>query len=160
MKKLVYILAVVGFTLNTTVHAIEPVSESVAKLYYSLPLGVSAHKRLAPSFGFRVDYQHLLLRDNMDITSFSPKSLIDFQYNHDGLQGVYVNGLDTLVKKTTYNADSGTVATVKSLDWVLVGIGVAGAAIVVDQAVDDPAPVNNCPNFTSAIANINNPCPR
>ena len=93
------ILAVLSIILLIPVQgmALEPVSEAHAMIYYQIPFSVNKSEQKKHSFGFRMDH-----------TSYKPGNMIsyqqmmkktaafDFRMGHEGVQGMYVSGVDYL----------------------------------------------------------------
>ena len=93
------ILAVLSVILLVPVQgmALEPVSEAHAMIYYQIPFSASKSEQKKHSFGFRMDH-----------TSYKPGNMIsyqqmmkktaafDFKMGHEGVQGMYVSGVDYL----------------------------------------------------------------
>lgn len=93
------ILAILSMILLIPVQgmALETVSEAHAMIYYQVPFSANKSEQKKHSFGFRMDH-----------TSYKPGNMIsyqqmmkktaafDFKMGHEGVQGLYVSGVDYL----------------------------------------------------------------
>lgn len=95
----IYLISIITFVILAPVQsmALEPVNESHAMIYYKIPFSASKKPENKPSFGFRMDHTSyerggmIEYKDLMERTA-----AFDFRMGHDGLQGVYVSGVDYL----------------------------------------------------------------
>ncbi len=77
--------------------ALEPVSEAHAMIYYQVPFSAGKQEQKKHSFGFRMDhtsYNHGEMIEYQKI--MNKKAAFDFKMGHDGVQGMYVSGVDYL----------------------------------------------------------------
>jgi hypothetical protein len=93
------LLAVLSMILLTPVQgmALEPVSEAHAMLYYQVPFSASKAEQKKHSFGFRMDHTSYKHGDMISYQKMMNKTAaFDFKMGHEGVQGMYVSGVDYL----------------------------------------------------------------
>jgi hypothetical protein len=142
MKKLGYALIAAMLIAAPTAQAIEPIDEPAMMFYYSVPFGGGTSREAEmPVYGFRMAMTSTEFDHD---TAFSPladpqrHAMMDLRYSDDGVQGFYINGLNTLTEKSVINSATGESETVTAIDWGLVALGVIGvAALVEGQDGDD-----------------------
>ena len=79
--------------------ALEPVNEAHAMFYYQVPLGGAKPEQKKHSFGFRMDhtsYQHGEMIQYHNV--MKKPAAFDFKMGHDGVEGMYVAGVDYLAQ--------------------------------------------------------------
>jgi hypothetical protein len=86
--------------------ALEPVNESHAMFYYQVPFSANKVAEKKHSFGFRMDntsYQHGEMIRYQDL--MKKIAAFDFKFGHEGVEGVYVSGVDYLQRYRLLRAD-------------------------------------------------------
>lgn len=127
MQKLLYALLAAGTLVAPTAQAIEPASEPAMMLYYSVPFGGARRHEAPPVFGFRMQMTSTQSDQLFELgNSAERNAMMDVRYTNQGMQGFYVNGINTLVEKNVINAATGEAETATGIDWGLVAIGVIG----------------------------------
>ena len=77
--------------------ALEPVNEAHAMFYYQVPFSATKTEQKKHSFGFRMDhtsYEHGEMIQYQQL--MNKTAAFDFKMGRDGVQGVYVSGVDYL----------------------------------------------------------------
>ncbi len=77
--------------------ALEPVNEAHAMFYYQVPFSVNKVEQKKHSFGFRMDrtsYEHGGMIQYQQLMNNT--AVFDFKMGHQGVQGLYVSGVDYL----------------------------------------------------------------
>ena len=121
----------------------ELVNEPAMMVYYSMPFGAKNRQQAAPTYGFRMD--NLEGDGGSTFSSFTGKpAMMDFALNHDGAKSLSFNGVNTLIKTSVYNADSGETETTTAVDLGLVAVGIFG---VIAFANNDDNDNNQCDAF-------------
>jgi hypothetical protein len=76
-------------------HAIEPVLDQHAMLYYQVPLGASNSKEARHNFGFRIDRQMIQPGEIIQYQSLLRQpAVVDIRMGYTGIQELRVNGID------------------------------------------------------------------
>ena len=128
------------------VQANEFTTEPAATAYWEIPLGTSKTGKEQQAFGFRMDQ---LVRDHAGntVSSFATANrapVVDFRFNAEGMQGVYVRGVNMAAPSVMKMGVEETV-------WWIVGGFTLGAAALRIEANDHggSSTGNNCndPNF-------------
>ena len=98
------------------------ITEPVATAYLSVPLFASRRGNEQPLFGLRLDQVERDNTGNRLTSLYSPSRppLVNFSFNHKGVEGVYVNGVNT-VTPTILKAG----ASDSSVWWIVGGSAVA-----------------------------------
>lgn len=127
MKKLLPALCLLPM-LSLQAGAADFVSEPTATAYWQIPLAVSKTGQAQQAFGFRMDQT---VRDNTGnlVSSFANAGhapVVDFRFNADGLQGVYVRGVNMAPPAVMQNGIEETVL------WIVGGVALGAAALIIE----------------------------
>jgi hypothetical protein len=77
--------------------ALEPVNEAHAMFYYQVPFSASKSEQKKHSFGFRMDHTSYKHGEMIRYQQLMNKTAaFDFKMGREGVQGVYVSGVDYL----------------------------------------------------------------
>jgi len=77
--------------------AVEPINEVHAMFYYQVPFGVNRVEQKKHSFGFRMDHASYVPGEMIRYQQLmNQTAAFDFKMGHDGIQGLYVSGVDYL----------------------------------------------------------------
>lgn len=77
--------------------ALEPVNEAHAMFYYQVPFSASKAEQKKHSFGFRMDQASYEPGQMIQYQQLMNKpAAFDFKMGHEGVQGLYVSGVDYL----------------------------------------------------------------
>ena len=77
--------------------ALEPVNEAHAMFYYQVPFSASKAEQKKHSFGFRMDQASYQPGQMIQYQQLMNKpAAFDFKMGHEGVQGLYVSGVDYL----------------------------------------------------------------
>ena len=77
--------------------ALEPVNEAHAMIYYQVPFSVNKSEQKKHSFGFRMDHTSYNPGEMIQYSKMMKKTAaFDFKMGHEGVQGMYVSGVDYL----------------------------------------------------------------
>lgn len=154
MKKTALITATALSMAFAPVQAADFSIEPSATAYWEIPLGVSKTGKEQQAFGFRMDQN---VRDNAGnlVSSFSGATrapVVDFRFNAEGMQGVYVRGVNMAPPAAMKMGVEETV-------WWIVGGVTLGAAALIIEANDHGGGStgnNNCNSFTAlnAVCNV------
>ena len=94
--KLISILCVFIF-LPAQSMALEPINEAHAMFYYQVPFSVNKAKEKKHSFGFRMDHTSYGHGGMIQYQQLMKKpAAFDFKMGHEGVEGMYVAGVDYL----------------------------------------------------------------
>lgn len=157
------LMAAPGLATDTT-------SEPTAMLYWQKDFGGSprAGKEI-PSYGFAVtrtagNTQNAHSAGNpFSFLQGGRPAYLDMRFSNDGLQRLYVNGLNSLERVTVYNNAEGTTGTATQIHWGWVAAGVILGGVVLHDITkdDDCVPeVRNAFRFGVAIEDsCGNPLP-
>jgi hypothetical protein len=99
--------------------ALEPVSEAHAMIYYQIPFSASKKVEKKHSFGFRMDHTSYEPGEMIEYQKLMTKTAaFDFKMGWEGVQGMYVSGVDYLQLYRLNRAaeDEGEDAEVESDD--------------------------------------------
>ncbi len=94
-----YLIAVVTFLVLAPVQsmAVEPINETHAMIYYKIPFSGAKKPENRPSFGFRMDHTSYQRGEMIEYKDLMNKTAaFDFRMGSEGVQGVYVSGVDFL----------------------------------------------------------------
>ena len=86
--------------------ALEPVNEAHAMFYYQVPFSANKVVEKKHSFGFRMDntsYQHGEMIRYQDL--MKKTAAFNFKFGHEGVEGVYVSGVDYLQRYRLLRAE-------------------------------------------------------
>ena len=124
--------------------AADTANEPLAMLYLHQDFGGSARSgKSAPSYGFAVSRSGVNTENGYSASNplaflqGGRPAFVDMRFNDTGIQGLYVNGLNSLERKMVYNAAEGTAGTEVQINWGAVITGVIVGAVVVDVINDD-----------------------
>ena len=88
--------------------ALEPVNEAHAMFYYQVPFSTSKVSEKKHSFGFRMDHTSYERGGMIEFQKLMNKTAaFDFKMKHDGIDGMYVSGVDFLQKYRLLKAAEG-----------------------------------------------------
>jgi hypothetical protein len=77
--------------------ALEPVNEAHAMIYYQVPFSANKSEQKKHSFGFRMDHTSYNPGEMIQYSKMVKKTAaFDFKMGHEGVQGMYVSGVDYL----------------------------------------------------------------
>ncbi len=77
--------------------ALEPVNETLAMFYYQVPFSATKTEQKRHSFGFRMDHASYEYGEMIQYQQLMNKTAaFDLKMGRDGIQGVYVSGVDYL----------------------------------------------------------------
>ena len=77
--------------------ALEPINEAHAMFYYQVPFSVNKAEQKKHSFGFRMDRTSYEYGGMIQYQQLMNKTAVfDFKMGHEGVQGLYVSGVDYL----------------------------------------------------------------
>ena len=95
MRKLITGLVSSFIFISANGHAIEPVLDQHAMLYYQIPLGAANGKEARHNFGFRFDRQMIQPGEVIQYQSLMrQQAVVDVRMGYAGLQELQVNGID------------------------------------------------------------------
>ena len=126
------------------VQASEFNTEPSATAYWEIPLGTSKTGKEQQAFGFRMDQ---VVRDNAGnlVSSFSGNSrapVVDFRFNAEGMQGVYVRGVNMAAPSVMKMGVEETVL------WIVGGFTLGAAALIIEANDHGGSSTsNNCPSL-------------
>ena len=94
--------------LPLNAQALEPVNEAHAMFYYQVPFSASKVSEKKHSFGFRMDHTSYERGGMIEFQQLMKKTAaFDFKMRHDGVDGMYVSGVDFLQKYRLLRAAEG-----------------------------------------------------
>lgn len=101
--------------------ALEPVNEAHAMFYYQAPFSASKAEQKKHSFGFRMDQASYEPGQMIQYQQLMNKpAAFDFKMGHEGVQGLYVSGVDYLqlyrLRKAAEGEDGGDADGARSGD--------------------------------------------
>lgn len=130
-------------------------TEPSATAYWEIPLGVSKTGKEQQAFGFRMDQ---VVRDNSGnlVSSFSTATrapVVDFRFNAEGMQGVYVRGVNMA------NPAIMKAGVEETVWWIVGGFALGAAALIIeanDHGGSSTGNNNNCNTFSglNAVCNV------
>lgn len=95
-SKLIYTIALI-FLAPIQSMALEPVNETHAMFYYKVPFSASKKPENKPTFGFRMDHTSYEQGGMIEYQQLMNRTAaLDFRMGSDGVQGLYVSGVDYL----------------------------------------------------------------
>jgi hypothetical protein len=155
MKKLISAMCMLPFAIFQA-YAGEFTAEPSATAYWQIPLASTQTGKERHAFGFRMDQ---VVRDNTGnlVSSFSAADhapTVDLRFNTDGMQGVYVRGVNMATPSIM------KMGVVDTALWVVGGFALGAAAMIIDAENHD----NSCPpvdnfNFGNSQMNVQiDPC--
>jgi hypothetical protein len=114
--------------LSMQAGAADFISEPTATAYWQIPLAVSKTGHEQQAFGFRMDQA---VRDNTGnlVSSFSNWThapVVDFRFNANGMQGIYVRGVNMATPAVMKNGIEETVL------WIVGGVALGAAALIIE----------------------------
>lgn len=148
--------------------ASDPSSEPMAMFYWNKALGGSARSaQNVPAYGFAVSQSAVNTENTHSVGNplaflqGGRPAYVDMRFNDSGLQSLYVNGLNSLERKTVYNAAEGGAGTEVQINWGAVITGVIVGAVVLDVINDDDckAPVVTFRLNAVPVDSCGNPLP-
>lgn len=135
MNKIIPAMCLLSFVI-TQAYAGEFTAEPSATAYWQIPLVNSQMGKERHAFGFRMDQ---VVRDNMGnlVSSFSaPRHAptVDLRFNSEGMQGVYVRGVNMATPSII------KMGVEETAMWVVGGFALGVAAMIIANENDD----DNC----------------
>ncbi|NKB36083.1 MAG: hypothetical protein GKR93_02790 [Gammaproteobacteria bacterium] len=88
--------------------ALEPVNEAHAMFYYQIPFSTAKVAEKKHSFGFRMDHTSYQNGGMIEYQKLMKKTAaFDFKMGHEGVEGMYVSGVDFLQRYRLARAAEG-----------------------------------------------------
>ena len=126
MKKTA-LIAATALLAFTPVMAADFSVEPSATAYWEIPLGTSKTGKEQQAFGFRMDQN---VRDHAGnlVSSFASANqpVVDFRFNSEGMQGVYVRGVNMAAPSMMKMGVEETVL------WIVGGVALGAAALIIE----------------------------
>jgi hypothetical protein len=155
------LMAVPGVAADTS-------SEPMAMFYWHQTFGGSARSgKEVPSYGFAVSRSDVnagnaySVGNPLSFLQGGRPALVDMRFNDAGLQSLNFNGLNSLERKTVYNAADGTTETSTQVNWGIAITGVIVGAAVLDliHKDDECTPVTTFTLDYVPVDSCGNPLP-